>query len=378
MYEEVTKPPTFLEAFGRMDDSAILTQAALLLTLGLQLRGISRNNNGLEEILPKDELSALGVPSLPRTEGRIDSRRVRMFLSSKYGISVAPKPEAEADLMWQRDIFRDLASAHLREPTSATAANLMEACLRHPHQLVRVSAAAAYHERSSESDKLTAILEEGTHSFDLLIREVAATALAHVNPDHARLNDLHRPYGRAAGAGGSHTAMLVHGTWAVDATWWQPGGDFHSYLIQTLRPDLYNNPDRFAWSGGYSDDARFLGAGDLVKWVNIHNEQGLDLFAHSHGGSIAMLASNSGLRIGKLILLSCPVHFQKYHPGVGQVGKSVSIRVRLDLVILADRGGQKFKSPHIQEHILPIWFDHTATHNPKVWKNNTYGIPAIL
>jgi len=145
-----------------------------------------------------------------------------------------------------------------------------------------------------------------------------------------------------------------------------------------VRRDLYNQSDRFAWSGGYSYDARSLGANDLVKWVDLHREQGLDLFTHSHGGNVAMLASNRGLRLGKLVLLSCPVQFRKYQPNFGQVTKLVSIRVRLDLVILADRCGQKFKDSRIRENVLPIWFDHTATHNPEVWKNSTYGIPAML
>jgi hypothetical protein len=123
---------------------------------------------------------------------------------------------------------------------------------------------------------------------------------------------------------------------------------------------------------------RAIGADDLLTWVNTYHEQGLDLFTHSHGGSLAMLASNQGVKIGTLVLLSCPVHVPKYQPDFSSVGKVVSIRVRLDLVILADRGGQKFRHSRIRENVLPIWFDHTATHNPNVWKNGTYRIPAML
>ena len=141
-------------------------------------------------------------------------------MAVRYGASGRGSSGAEVDSIWRRDIFADLASIYFREPSAGAAANLMEACLRHPHELVRVSAAAAYHERSSEPDRLTSILEQGTRSFDLLVREVAATALAQVAPDNIRLSDLQRTYGRAAGAAGSsHTAMLVHGTWALDATW---------------------------------------------------------------------------------------------------------------------------------------------------------------
>jgi hypothetical protein len=378
MYEEVTRPPLGREAFGRTDDAAVLTQAALLLVIGLQLRGGSVRGDPLEDTLPEEDLATLGIPPVPSTQGRIDSQRVRIFLARRYGVSVGGGGGTELDAVWRRDIFADLASIYFRDPSAGAADNLMEACLRHPHELIRVCAAAAYHERSSERDRVASILEQGTLSFDLLVRDVAATALAQVAPDNARLNDLQTLYRRATGAAGADTSMLVPGTWALGATWWQPGGDFHSYLIQTLRPDLYNQVDRFAWSGGYSDDARSLGADDLVKWVNVHKEQGLDLFTHSHGGNIAMLASNRGLRLGELVLLSCPVHFMKYRPDFGQVAKLVSIRVRLDLVILADRGGQRFRDSRVKENVLPIWFDHTETHNPEVWQNSTYGIPAML
>jgi hypothetical protein len=377
---DVTKPPLVRDAFEQMDEAGFLTQAAYLLVLGSQLRGEAPGHARLAEILPEEDLSDLGVPPLSPVTGRIDSERVRRSLANRFGTSVAATIPAGEDVTWRSEIFAELAKDHFRDPTSATASNLMEACLRHPHELVSVAAAAAYHDRSSEPDELTTILEWGTRSVDLLIRQLAATALAQVTPDHTRLSDFTKSAGKAAGATGalSHTAMLVHGTWALGATWWQPNGDFHSYLLQNLRPDLYRNNDRFAWSGGYSANARSLGADDLLSWVNSHNEQGLDLFTHSHGGGGAMQASNKGMKIGELVLLSCPVHVPKYQPDFNQVKKVVSIRVRLDLVILADRGGQRFNHPKIQENVLPIWFDHSATHKPDVWKNSTYKIPAML
>jgi hypothetical protein len=45
-------------------------------------------------------------------------------------------------------------------------------------------------------------------------------------------------------------------------------------------------------------------------------------------------------------------------------------------VILADHGGQRFRHPHIHENVLPMWFDHSATHEPNVWQ--TYNVPAML
>ncbi|HEX7895485.1 MAG TPA: hypothetical protein VF447_14905, partial [Terriglobales bacterium] len=76
------------------------------------------------------------------------------------------------------------------------------------------------------------------------------------------------------------------------------------------------------------------------------------------------------------VLLSCPVHWPKYMPDFDITQKAVSVRVHMDLVILADRGGQKFSDPRIQEHVLPLWFDHFATHDPANWQK--YNIPAML
>jgi hypothetical protein len=377
---DVTKPPLAREAFERTDETGFLTQAAYLLVLGSQLRGDAAGRAKLDEIIPKEDASALGVPPLSPSVGRIDSQRSRLSLANRFGTSVTAVLPAGEDVTWRSDIFTELARDHFREPTPATAGNLMEACLRHPYELVRVAAATAYYDRSSEPEKLAAILEEGTRSVDLLTRQLAATALAQVTPDHTRLSDFTKSAGRAARAAGgrAHTAMLIHGTFALGAAWWQPGGDFHSYMLEELRTDLYNRNDRFAWSGAYSDDARELGAKDLLTWVNSHKEQGLDLFTHSHGGSLAMLASNKGLQIGELVLLSCPVHIPKYQPDFKRVTKVVSIRVHLDLVILADRGGQRFRHAKIEENVLPIWFDHGATHKPSVWRNSTYDIPSML
>ena len=54
----------------------------------------------------------------------------------------------------------------------------------------------------------------------------------------------------------------------------------------------------------------------------------------------------------------------------------ISFRVKLDLVILADGGGQKFSDPRIDENVLPLWFDHFATHDPEVW--DQYNLPTQL
>ena len=139
---------------------------------------------------------------------------------------------------------------------------------------------------------------------------------------------------------------------------------------------LYGAADRFEWSGGYSDLARALAGSDLEAWVQQQHLAGLDLFTHSHGGSVAMLASQAGTAVGRLVLLSCPVHWPKYTPDFNRVSRVVSVRVHLDLVILADGGGQRFYDDRIHENVLPAWFDHFATHDPAIWER--YDVKSML
>jgi hypothetical protein len=105
-------------------------------------------------------------------------------------------------------------------------------------------------------------------------------------------------------------------------------------------------------------------------------DQGLqqpDLFAHSHGGTVANLATRAGAELERLVLLSWPVHNQ-WFPDFTRVQRIVDIRVHLDLVIIADRGGQTFTPPaafrgKVTSHVNG-WFDHGATHDPAYWRQH--------
>jgi pimeloyl-ACP methyl ester carboxylesterase len=243
----------------------------------------------------------------------------------------------------------------------------MEACLRHPHGLVRAAAAISYFALTSEPRRLIRILEDCTRSDDELTREVAATGFAKLAPEHPRLLELARPPSPQTQGSSTHTSVLVHGTWAADEQWWKPAGDFHTYLLNNCRPDLYANADAFSWSGAYSESGRALAATELQAWLGAHGIHDPYLLTHSHGGSVVMLATQNGLNTGPLVLMSCPVH-SIYVPDFSRTGPIVSVRVKLDLVILVDGGAQKFTDPRITERILPIWFDHFASHSPSVWQ----------
>jgi hypothetical protein len=374
--KRVEKPVPGPEAFRKTSQAAIQSQAALLLTLGRQLRGDDEALRaraaaaGLEsEPIPRDDLAEFPIPTLRPTGERLGVRNVSSSLAAKFGPALTKAPIGGGDAKSVHRSTSKLAEQLFEEPTTETAAQLLEASLRHPEELVRVAAASSYFEISTQPQRLIKILSDGTKSEDRLVRDVAATALARVAPEHPSLRALTRSRPTKTKKKPSHTSLLVHGTFARTATWWQPGGDFHSFAVANVRPDLYSAADRFDWSGGYSDAARALGAIQLRNWVNARGLGGLDVFGHSHGANIMMLATQNGLMAGTMVLMSCPVHIPKYIADFTRVTRVVSVHVHLDLVILADRGGQRFNHPNIEEHVLPIWFDHSAAHDPAVWRS---------
>ena len=376
-YEEVSEPIPSREAFRRFDSAAMQSQAAFLLLLGIQAGSDSEaaQEKQLSDILSEEDREKFPFPPFLLSPREIFAgENIRTSLTGHL-----PRGESWEKIPseYKPKIIPYLIDNFYERQTRLAAAELMEACLFHQDPLVRVAAAVSHVELSSEWGHPISILEQGTYEEDSLVRDVAATALARIIPNHPRLVELAAPVLVGKSGEPSHTSLLVHGTWARSSPWWQPGGNFHSYLRNNVRSDLYNNgQDIFSWSGGYSHVAYQLGSQDLINWVNTHQIAGLNhLFTHSHGGSVAMLASQGGLAIDKLILLSCPVHGQ-YMPDFNGVRSVSSMHVRFDLVILADRGGQKYNHPQIQEHVLPVWFKHSATHDPGVWQE--HNIPSLL
>lgn len=403
-YRPAAEPVPVSEAFTREDDAALQSQAALLLTIGNLLRyrdprfeeppppplpptGLTAEAEagepaGEAPVLAEEDREELAIPpelfALADARGaRFDAQFIRERSRPDRGLTATAAPRsAEATAQTQEAAPRLAAQLQETPADPVAAAALVEVNLTSPDELVRVSAAAAYVEIALEHqlEPAIAILVRGTESDDPLVREVAATGLAKVVPGHPALLRLMQPGGEVVEGEPSRTGLMVHGTFARQGRWWQPGGDFHTYIKTTraVDPDLYAAPDRFEWSGGYSDAARALAAIELIAWMRDHQFGCLDVFAHSHGASVAMLASRSA-DFGRMVLLSCPVHRRKYFPNFARVRKVVSIRVRADLVILADGGGQRFRDPRIQEIVLPIWFNHSITHDPDTW--DAQGLP---
>jgi len=420
---EETGPVPGHMAFVRRDPAAVHSQAAFLLLLAHRARrdvsirhGQSFSDRDEQEpgVDPEDA-KLLDVPDWPRSSSAADLASARMQLLERGSDANSgfwsPKMALGSE--------RVLASALYDSPSAEAALNLIQACLYAPRPLVRVAAAAAdlhldllFHDllpsqslfqgslysldplvrvgppgpRSTADQPRSfvaparvplpaqsiEVLIRGAGAQDELVRDVAVSALEGARfhfesrgpqdptPAQAAKDDYPAP-------GSPRTSVLIHGTFGRAGGWWKPGRVFPEYLKANVSRNLYSGSKPFYWSGLYSHRARELGADDLVQWASAHS---LDhVFAYSHGGSVAMLASALGLSMDKLVLLSCPVH-SRYAPDFRRVHNVVSVRTRLDLIIMADRGGQRFRDPRIVERVLPIWFSHKATRQRRVWQRH--------
>lgn len=387
-HETVEQPIPFPACFAETGDRATQSQAAVLLLLSNLLRYEGERlrepltvgaEPPLELIAPEEDREALNVQAgildlYERRGERVDMRFARRWLA-ELDPRLAEPPVPAAEIV---DVLPRIAAELAESPTPVAAAGLCETSMAHPDELVRVAAATAYQEicLPYQEEPAIEVLLRGTFSDDPLVFDVAATALARFAPAHPRLLELIRPLPAEEAGEPSRTGVLIHGTWSRQARWWQPGGDFHSYLKDEVDPDLYAAPDRFDWTGAWSHAARLAGGLDLLRWAGERSFEELDVFAHSHGGNVAMAANRASLRIGRIVLLSCPVHSALYALDYSRVGKAVAIRTRMDLVILADGGGQRFRDPRIEEVVLPIFFKHSVTRERETWIR--HGLPSRI
>ena len=371
------RPITGAEAFTQQDEEAVQAQAAILLGIGSQLRGDRQKMEARSaavahptDTLLAEDLEEFPIPRLAPASKRYGRDMLEGKSFARYGASiraVADEPETLAKMA------DDVYNTRSRE----AAAELAHASMHSNHPLVCVAAANAALPVTTTPAEPIEVLARYTQHDDDLVREVAATSLARYMPEHPSLQALVGGGGEPLTPAPAETSMLIHGTWARNKSWYQPpNGDFWQYIKTSVRPDLYANSDFFRWSGGYSDGARDLASDQLVNWINGKNENGITLLTHSHGGSVAMLASWRGVTFDRLILLSAPVHPAKYSVNFTAVNRVVSIRVRLDLVLLADGSGSRFTDPRYNEHVLPLWFNHFKSHDPATWTR--FNIPGML
>jgi hypothetical protein len=375
-YREVT-PIAGPEAFRSAGRDAELSQAAIVLSAGAAVAGRA------DAI---DQPDALGLPA-----GLEQARRADRFLvrEAAAGLDLDLRTHLEdRALRLPLSTSADLTRQLIDRPAASTAATLVEANLHSDSLLVRTSAAVAALNTTGPRDDVVDRLVEGARSRDALTREIGRVGLGRVAPQHPVLRRLVRHPGPPAApaavaalapaAPAGAVSVLTHGTFAANTSWWKPGGTLFTYLDR-LVPALHMHNPSFGWSSQYSDGARQLAAQQLVTWGAGFGLHTPDMFSHSHGGTVANLATRRGLQFDRMVMMSWPVHGE-WFPDFTKVRIVVDIRVNFDLVILADLGGQTYVPPaafrtKVVSHING-WFNHSDTNDPAYWEH--YGLPPAI
>ncbi|MCK1409304.1 hypothetical protein [Bradyrhizobium sp. 76] len=391
--EDIVEPVPCPLAFSQEGTSAICSRAALLMVLGLLLAPPGREV--LDDLL---ETAPFGIPNINPLSGY--SRRqlddiYRQF-SRRGGLQGAI-----------RDTVARLYREDREEDPQYLALKLLALHLADENEMLRVAATVSWldiafsGERYSDFDfpaQFATLLNAARKPANDVTRAMAMTALSRMwhysDNQSTRLyrfleanrqdqqtfwlsigDFIRRIRWRRPAESGRRQATIVHGTVFAFAKspidkWWRPRtGDLHVYLeTQLPQRHLYSRSDYFRWSGGWSDYARSIARDELLQWVHSHRFEGGDVFAHSHGANVLILATDKE-KFGKIVLLSCPVH---HHLPIRfeNVKRVVSIRVKWDFVIMADRARQRFSDPRIREVILPIWFGrHQTTRQSSTWRD---------
>ncbi|MEA2023049.1 MAG: hypothetical protein U9N79_02025 [Actinomycetota bacterium] len=340
--------------------AAAASQSALLLSARAGVLGVDDEAELWKEDAADSDFAIPDLEALRRT------RRLRVDEATEpLGVSARELEQQDAPDL-QDEMVRTVNHLYER-PSVEGAAALFEAAMYSPHPLVRVSAAAGARETTRLRKRIRYTLETGAESEGPLVARLAQTALAKIDPGdpHVQKRVIPQPDSKKHHRESS-TAVVTHGTFAADADWYQPGGGFYEALAVN-RPDLKPHDESFRWTGAYSDAARRADALLLKQWID---DQGLDepdFFAHSHGGTVAHHATKRKARFNRLVLMGWPVH-ERWFPKFRNVQRIIDVRVRLDLVIILDRGGQRFRTDDfdIEEH-RHGWFDHTSTREPEYW-----------
>jgi hypothetical protein len=277
--------------------------------------------------------------------------------------SLATSGRQDEAVAWLRMLMAD------REPTAAAAAAVALARWQKPREETEIAIPAAL-ECARE------VLPGYASSRNSDASAIAGAALGEGDDTtYARLPKT----GRAPE--GPTTSLLVAGTGAWANAWYMTGGDFHTYIRNEVRQDLFSGYYAFQWSGALKKKHRKVAAEYLAGWVNDVVGHGLNaLFAHSYGGIIALNATTHGLVVKDLVLLSVPAEDVRVE--WRNIGRAVSLRIHMDLMLLAARRPQYF-TENVEENYLPGWFwRHSDSHNPEIWQSEkcpeTLGLDPII
>ncbi|MGV8966576.1 MAG: hypothetical protein ACOH2F_09870 [Cellulomonas sp.] len=263
----------------------------------------------------------------------------------------APPTSSQESALW--DIIRDTRS----RPVTYALLNL-EARSTDIYQQVAAATALASITRGT-SEFAASILGENRNFPDSEISEISRVALSRSSeffpltinavdsiplPKKISRFAIKKDTGTSPDTGpiaDAEISTCIHGTWARHAhnRWYVPKSSLFQHIKEFATPGLFDKRDYFRWTSGYTEDARSAGADDLINWRKKNGSEFDTVYAHSHGGNVALEAAERGEQIRLLVLLHAPITRRSAEQWAlikANVGRIASFRTRADLVMLAD------------------------------------------
>lgn len=369
--DSVEDPIPGWQAFQINASDSTLSKSAFLLLLVFRLTkgrpDATWDGDELNEAYSRLEVPQMKPLTRPMERAIVLDRLRRSVVAAK---SIQGKLDPTFGIDTLAKLVRDLYT----DTGPLAAAVLMEACLLDSDPLVRVVSAISLSRIYAEQSLFVSEIEHAVNEEDELTQQVGLTALNRMKANQNQIPVDSAVEFEKDTKKECTTSLLVHGTFPreLNPSWWQPSGDFHSYIESNVCTDLFGGNNYYKWSGTYSHQAREQAAKRLQDWSN-QNGKLNHVFAHSHGANVAMLASQEGLEMQKLVAMSCPF-YDDYMPDFANVKDVVSIRVRFDIVVMIDRllsgGRANPRCSDIKDIRLNEWFNHFRTREPDAWKKH--------
>jgi hypothetical protein len=369
-------------AFSRADPAAQWSLAALILGLGARLLGATDLLIMPEgDEFPYDYGAVTPAPDALQDNVALDTlEQVGLTNVAAALTSASPTESPTGVSADDGNALRYLWAEGQRGDAAASSA-LIRACVTHEFQPVRVASAAIWSLANPSDVPAGTALFQALDSASESSRGIARTVLASDGYSPVQLEPPPIAQSPVVPDQLRPLSLIVHGTWAYDERWWRPGvGDFHRYIKDNVRPNLWARPSGYYWSGRYQVADRDWAIHDLLSWVAQHCLRGVDtLFAHSYGGQVAMRAVAAGLDVRTLVFLSTPF-FSDDRPSLLAIQRRCrirSFRTQNDLVLFADKLTRFAKNPLSPKPITPpfsehriggLFTGHSATHDPDTWK----------
>jgi hypothetical protein len=378
---------------------ASLSRAAQLLCMTLFAVGTPEQRADIET-----DAALLGVPLVRKLfadDGRISQYEVDSLTKNNLATYGPDRSSAwERNMPATREQLQYLWRAAEFERRPDTALAMVNLSLNSPDEIERVSSAAAINAVTrGRSPKAEEILQNATRSPTNLVADLASTALGKPSPglmadalgDQAyaavRSDRPHtvEPSNSQPNERHVQASVAIHGTWARldhEDTWYVPSSTLSNHIRARVNPDLYARRNYFRWPGGYGRDDWRQGSTDFHVWKSRAGVDQIDtVYAHSHGGNVALNILAEGQRASLLVLMHTPASTrtdEQWRRIRENTGRVLVLRTRGDLVMLADAltTGSRLsfdqeKLPHRQvlPHLLAAegWFSHDLFVSYDTW-----------